>query len=62
MNDGNFVTKHLNSINIMVSQLASIDIKMYEEDKCNAILSSFLDSWDTLIVVISSTTQSTIKF
>ena len=54
MKDGDSVTEHLNSFNIVVSQLASIDIKILDEYKCISLLCSLLDSWDSLVIAIGS--------
>jgi hypothetical protein len=62
MEDGDFVTEHLNAFNTLVSQLVSVNIMIAEEDKCITLLCSFLDSWDNLVVAIGSTTQSTLKY
>jgi hypothetical protein len=62
MEDGHFVTEHINSFNTLVSQLAFVNIMIVKEDKCITLLCSFLDSWDIVVVAISSTTQSTLKF
>ena len=52
MKDGDSVTEHLNTFNTMVSQLASIDIKVSDEDKCISLLCSLTDSWDSLVITI----------
>jgi hypothetical protein len=62
MEDGDYVTEHLNAFNTLVSQLVSVNITIAKEDKCITLLCSLLDSWDNLVVAIGSTTQSTLKY
>jgi hypothetical protein len=62
MEDGDYVTEHLNSFNTPISQLGSINITIAEEDKCITLLCSLPNSWDNLVVAIGSTTQSTLKY
>eukprot|EP00253_Pinus_taeda_P026535 PITA_26535 len=54
MKDGDSVTEHLNAFNTMVSQLASVDIQISDEDKCISLLCSIADSWDSLVIAIGS--------
>ena len=54
MKDGNLVTEHLNAFNVVVSQLASVDIKISDEDKCISLLCSLPDLLDSLVIAIGS--------
>ena len=54
MKDGDLVTENLNAFNIVVSQLASVDIKISNEDKCISLLCSLPDSWDSLVITVGS--------
>jgi hypothetical protein len=62
MEDGDFVTEHLNAFNTLVIQLVYVNIMIAKEDKCITLLCSFPDSWDNLVVAIGITTQSTLKY
>jgi hypothetical protein len=62
MEDGYYMTEHLNAFNTLVSQLVSVNITIAEEDKCITLLCYLPDSWDNLVVAIGSTTQSTLKY
>jgi len=61
MKDGDSMTEHLNTFNTMVSQLASVDIKISEEYKCISLLCSLLDLWDSLVIAIGSN-ATTLQF
>ena len=54
MKDGDSVTEHLDTFNIMVSQLLYIDINISNEDKCISLLCYLPNSWDSLVVVIGN--------
>jgi hypothetical protein len=61
MRYGDSVAEHLNALNIVVSQLVSVEIKISDEDKCISLLCSLPYSWDSLVVAIGSNTTS-LKF
>jgi hypothetical protein len=61
MRDGDSVVDHLNALNTVVSEIVFVEIKISDEDKCNNLLCSLPDSWDSLIVAIGSNTTS-LKF
>ena len=54
MKDGDSLKEHLNTFNIVASKLASVDIKISDEDKCMSLLFSIPDSWDSLVIAIGS--------
>ena len=62
MDANDTVIEHLNVYNTLVSQITFVGIKMAEEDKCITLLCYLLDSWENLIVAISSASQMTLKF
>jgi hypothetical protein len=55
------MAEHLNAFNIVVSQSVSVEIKIFDEDKCISLLYSLRNSWDSLVVAIGSNTIS-LKF
>jgi hypothetical protein len=58
MRDGDSVIENLNTFNIVVSQLLSVEIKISNEDKCINLLFSLPYSWDSLVVFIGSNTTT----
>eukprot|EP00253_Pinus_taeda_P026967 PITA_26967 len=57
MNDGDSVSEHLNAFNTVGSQLASVDIKISNEDKCISLLCSLPNLWDNVIGSNATTLQ-----
>jgi hypothetical protein len=58
MRDGDSVTNHMNVFNTMASQLLSIEIEFFHEDKCIGLLCSLLDLWDSLVMAIGINTTT----
>jgi hypothetical protein len=54
MKNGDMAREHLNTFNIVVSQLLSIDINVSNEYKCISLFLSIPDFWDSLVVAIGS--------
>jgi hypothetical protein len=52
------VTEHMNSLNNVVSQLLSVEIKIPDQDKCISLISSLPDLWHSLVVAIGSNTTT----
>ena len=63
MKEGASVAKHLNAFNIITNQLASVKIILDDEIRAILLMCSMRDSWENLIVSMStSTTIGTLKF
>jgi hypothetical protein len=56
MRDGDSVVENLNTLNTMVSQLVSVEIKISDDNKCINLLCSLSESWDIMVVAIGSNT------
>ena len=63
MKEGASVAEHLNAFNIITNQLASVKIILHDEIRAILLMCSMPDSWENLIVAMStSTTTGTLKF
>ena len=63
MKEGASVAEHLNAFNIITNQLASFKIILDDEIRAILLMCSMPDSWENLIVAMStSTTTGTLKF
>lgn len=54
MKDGESIAENLNAFNLIISQLASIDVKIEDEDKCILLICSLPESWEKLVIAITS--------
>eukprot|EP00253_Pinus_taeda_P002570 PITA_02570 len=61
MKDGDSMIENMNALNILVSKLAFVDIKILNEDKCISLLCSIPDSWDSLVIAIGGN-ESALQF
>lgn len=58
MKEGGSVANHINDFNMIVSQLSSVEINFDDEVKALILMSSLPDSWDSVVVAISSSRGS----
>jgi len=59
--DGDSITEHINTSNIMVSQLLFVNINFFDEDKCINLLCPLPNSWDSVVVALGSN-MTTLSF
>lgn len=57
MKDGESIVEHINSFNMVVTQLHLVGVKM-DEHWCMNLLYSLSNSWDHLFIAIGSTTTN----
>lgn len=63
MVEGIIIVEHLNELNTVISQLTSIGINFEDEVRALLMLSSLLESWDGLVMVLrNSSSLGTLKF
>ena len=56
MKEGASVAEHLNEFNVITSQLASVKIVLDDEIRAILLMCSMPNSWENLIVAISTST------
>ena len=55
MEEGGQISKHLENFNMLVTQFTLVGVLMDEEERCQILLCSLLDSCDNLVMAIGST-------
>jgi hypothetical protein len=58
MDDGDYVAKHMNAFNTIVTWLILVRVNMDDEDQYMTLLCSFPNLWDNLVITITSTVIS----
>jgi hypothetical protein len=64
MLEGGSITDHLNEFNMITNKLSSVGVNFYDEVRDFLILSSFLESWNDLVMAVSNSVSgsNTLKF
>ena len=57
-NDGNSVVEHLNNFQGLLNELSTMKLELDDEVQVLLLLSSLPDSWETLVVFLSNSTQN----
>ena len=55
LEEGGQSFEHLKKINMLLTQLTLVGMPMDEEERCQILLCSLLDSWKNIVMVIGST-------
>ena len=58
ISEGRSVADYINEFNMIVSQLSSMEINFEDKIKALILMSSLLESWDTVVAAISSSRVS----
>ena len=56
--DGNSVAKHLSNFQGLLNELSTMKLELDDEVQTLLLLSSLPDSWETLVVFLSNSTQN----
>ena len=56
--DGNSVAKHLSNFQGLLNELSTMKLELNDEVQTLLLLSSLPDSWETLVVFLSNSTQN----
>ena len=56
--DGNNMVEHISSFQGIVNKLVAMKMNIDDEMQASLLLSSLLDSWETLVVIVSNSTPN----